>query len=133
MRADYEPGPIVRLSVFFFQLVTLVVVTLFTAARAVCLFLWMDTRAKSIMEVLDGKNPLRSEVLEPWKPLTRDERAVAAAIILAGRAVTNGELAELMAVSSAEASKRVARLGDRVRKERLDGRTVQISIPHLLN
>ena len=105
MRADYEPGPIVRLSVFFFQLVTLVVVTLFTAARAVCLFLWMDTRAKSIMEGSRRQEPLAVGGLEPWKPLTRDERAVAAAIILAGRAVTNGELAELMAVSPAEASK----------------------------
>ena len=123
MRADDGDDPvIVRLIVFLASIVARSAVAIFALAYRV---FWMDEFRPAF--------GVEAEVLEPWKPLTRDERAVAAAIILAGRAVTNGELAELMAVSPAEASKRVARLGDRVRKERLDGRTVQISIPHLLN
>ncbi len=69
-----------------------------------------------------------------WKPVTDLERQVYAAMILAGRPVTNAELARLMNVSPAEASKRVTELQGRLhqgilRRERV-GREVRISLPH---
>jgi hypothetical protein len=77
--------------------------------------------------------PVEDATEAPWLPATNEERAVAAAFILAGGPVTNGQLAELMGCSPGEASKRVKALGDVIRKDRLDGRTVQLSIPHLIN
>ena len=64
---------------------------------------------------------------EPWMPKTDTERAVLAALILAGNPVTNDELATLMDVSKSEASKRVSAIDGHIRKIR-DGRKVQISL-----
>ena len=50
-----------------------------------------------------------------------------AALILAGRAVSNRELAELMGCSPSQASKRVAQLEGQLRKVR-KGRIVEISL-----
>ena len=59
---------------------------------------------------------------------TRDiERAVYAALILAGEPVNNRRLAELMACSPGEASRRVAQLEGVIRKAR-KGREVLISL-----
>jgi DNA-binding Lrp family transcriptional regulator len=65
-----------------------------------------------------------------WKPVSNLERAVFAAMILAGRPVTNAELARLMGVSPGECSKRVKELQGIVRKDRI-GREVRLSLPHL--
>ena len=122
MRADDGDDPvIVRLIVFLASIVARIAVAIFALAYRV---FWMDEFRPAF--------GVEAEVLEPWRPLTSDERAVAAALILAGGRGTNGMLAELMGVSPAEASKRVTALGDIVRKKR-EGRTVQISIPQLLN
>lgn len=67
------------------------------------------------------------EQLSIWVPKTDTERAVLAALILAGKPVTNDELANLMGVSKSEASKRVSMIDGHVRKIR-DGRKVQISL-----
>lgn len=64
-----------------------------------------------------------------WTPVTDLERQVYAAMILAGRPVTNAELAHLMNVSPGQASKMVGQLEGRIQKIR-DGRRVQISLPH---
>ena len=75
------------------------------------------------------------EVLTPvWNPRTDLERTVFAAIVLAGRPVTNAELARLMKVSPAELSRRVTELQGLLhegilRRERV-GREVRISLPH---
>lgn len=73
----------------------------------------------------------RQQVVPPttpsWVPRTREERAVLAALILGNRPLTNAELAELMQVSPAEASKRVTAIGDGLRRERI-GREVRISL-----
>ncbi len=72
------------------------------------------------------------EVLVPtpmWTPVTDLERAVAAAMILAGRPISNAELARLMNVSPGESSRRVKSLEGVLRKERV-GREVRISLPH---
>ena len=71
------------------------------------------------------------EVLQPvptWQPSREFERAVYAALILAGEPVNNRRLAELMGVSPPEASRRVAQLEGVIRKERL-GRQVMLSLP----
>ena len=65
-----------------------------------------------------------------WEPKSETERAVLAALILAGSPVTNDELAQLMRCSKSEASRRVSEIDGHIRKTRL-GRTVQISLPHL--
>lgn len=59
--------------------------------------------------------------------LSEDEAAVIAALRKAKRPVTNDELASLMAVSKAEASKRVSACNGAVRRERI-GREVRISL-----
>jgi len=71
------------------------------------------------------------EVLQPqmWTPVSDLERQVFAAMILAGRPVTNAELARLMGVSPGEASKRVKALEGILQKERI-GREVRIALPH---
>ena len=65
-----------------------------------------------------------------WDPKSETERAILAALILAGKPVTNDELAQLMGCSKSEASRRVSEVDGQIRKVRL-GRTVQISLPHL--
>ena len=71
------------------------------------------------------------EILAPVQPTwipTRDiERAVYAALILAGEPVNNRRLAELMDCSPGEASRRVAQLEGVIRKAR-KGREVLISL-----
>lgn len=69
------------------------------------------------------------EVLQPvWTmPTTEIERAVYAALILAGEPVNNRRLAELMRVSPAEASRRVTALEGAIRRHR-KGREVMISL-----
>ena len=70
------------------------------------------------------------EVLQPvptWQPSREFERAVYAALILAGEPVNNRRLAELMACSPGEASRRVAQLEGVIRKAR-KGREVLISL-----
>ena len=69
------------------------------------------------------------EVLQPvWTMPTREiERAVYAALILAGEPVNNRRLAELMDCSPGEASRRVAQLEGVIRKAR-NGREVLISL-----
>jgi hypothetical protein len=75
-----------------------------------------------------------AEILPPERPMitmlssrSEEERAVFAALILAGRPVTNAELAAFMRVSPAEASKR-ARQVSYLRRERI-GRELRISLP----
>ena len=64
-----------------------------------------------------------------WSPQTDLERAVYAALIVAGKPVTNDELARLMRVSKGESSKRVSALNGQVNKVRI-GREVRISLPN---
>jgi hypothetical protein len=52
----------------------------------------------------------KAEILQPWAPTREFERAVFAALILAGEPVNNRRLAELMGVSPPVASRRVAQL-----------------------
>lgn len=69
------------------------------------------------------------EVLQPvWTmPTTEIERAVYAALILAGEPVNNRRLAKLMDCSPGEASRRVTQLEGVIRKAR-KGREVLISL-----
>ncbi len=70
------------------------------------------------------------EVLQPvptWQPSREFERAVVAALILAGEPVNNRRLAELMQCSPGEASRPCAARGV-IRKQRL-GRQVMLSLP----
>ena len=60
-------------------------------------------------------------------PKTHVERAVLAALILAGEPVNNRTLAALMDCSPGESSKRLTLVGQRVRKQRV-GREVFISL-----
>ena len=75
--------------------------------------------------------PVEPEVLTPvqptWQPSREFERAVYAALILAGEPVNNRRLAELMDCSPGEASRRVAQLEGVIRKAR-KGREVMISL-----
>jgi uncharacterized membrane protein len=80
-------------------------------------------RRKSKQEQQQGEVPV-------WTPVSDLERTVYAAMILAGRPVTNAELARFMNVSAGEASRRVKALEGVLRKERI-GREVRISLPHL--
>jgi hypothetical protein len=79
------------------------------------------------------RKPKRAEpeILSPARPTwipTRDiERAVYAALILAGEPVNNRRLAELMDCSPGECSRRVAQLEGVIRKAR-KGREVLISL-----
>ena len=63
-----------------------------------------------------------------WTPVSDLERAVYAAMVLAGRPVSNAELAHFMGVSPGEASRRVKALDGVLCKERV-GREVRISLP----
>ncbi len=63
-----------------------------------------------------------------WTPVTDLERTVYAAMILAGRPVTNAELARFMRCSPGKVSKRVKALEGVIRKERI-GREVRRSVP----
>ena len=86
-----------------------------------------------LSEALQRRKPQvqQVEVLQPvWTPVSDLERTVYAAMILAGRPVTNAELARFMNVSAGEASRRVKALEGVLRKERI-GREVRISLPHL--
>jgi uncharacterized membrane protein len=74
--------------------------------------------------------PETAELKPVWVPRTDLERAVYAALIVAGKPVSNDELARLMRISKGESSRRVAQLNGRVEKVRV-GREVRISIPHL--
>ncbi len=68
------------------------------------------------------------EVLQPvFLPRTEVERAVYAALVLAGEPVNNRRLAELMRCSPAHASRCVAQLEGAIRKSR-KGREVMISL-----
>jgi len=71
------------------------------------------------------------EILAPvqpaWMPTRDIERAVYAALILAGEPVNNRRLAELMGVSPPECSRRVTQLEGVIRKAR-KGREVLISL-----
>jgi len=75
--------------------------------------------------------PVEPEILAPvqptWQPTREIERAVYAALILAGEPVNNRRLAELMDCSPGEASRRVAQLEGVIRKVR-KGREVLISL-----
>ncbi len=90
--------------------------------------------AVKVWKALQRRKPEQQvpEVLTPvpmWQPVTELERAVAAAMILAGRPISNAELARLMNVSPGEASRRVKALDGVLRKARV-GREVRISLPH---
>jgi len=61
-------------------------------------------------------------------PTREFERAVFAALILAGEPVNNRRLAELMDCSPGEASRRVAQLDGVIQKQR-QGRQVLLSLP----
>ena len=76
-----------------------------------------------------GSAKTEPEILTPvtWMPTREFERAVYAALILAGEPVNNRRLAELMDCSPGEASRRVAQLEGVIRKAR-KGREVLISL-----
>ncbi len=86
-------------------------------------------------EALTSRFRRKPEVIEPevltpvqtWMPRTEVERAVYAALVLAGEPVNNRRLAELMQCSPGEASRRVAQLEGAIRKAR-KGREVMISL-----
>ncbi len=71
--------------------------------------------------------PKTAEHIPSWMPANEIERAVYAALIVAGEPVNNCRLAELMGCSPGEASKRVTRLEGAIRKTR-KGREVLISL-----
>ena len=81
---------------------------------------WVKSLCRRPTEGLD-KNVL------VWIPKTDIERRVYAALTLAGRPVTNSELAGLMRCSKSQASKDVAALKKHVQKVRI-GREVRISL-----
>ena len=90
--------------------------------------------AVKVWKALQRRKPQQQvpEVLAPvpmWTPVSDLERAVYAAMVLAGRPVSNAELARFMNVSPGEASRRVKALEGVLRKERV-GREVRISLPH---
>ena len=73
------------------------------------------------------------EVLQPmptWQPILRTEveRAVYAALVLAGEPVNNRRLAELMRCSPAHASRSVAQLEGQLLRKTRKGRVVEISL-----
>ena len=71
--------------------------------------------------------PERTDLRPAWMPTRDFERAVYAALTIAGEPVNNRRLAELMGCSPGEASKRVAQLEGVIRKAR-NGREVLISL-----
>ena len=80
-------------------------------------------RRKPKVEILQ---PVEQTVM--WTPVSDLERQVFAAMILAGRPVTNAELARLMGVSPGQSSKMVSQLDGRIQRLRV-GREVRISLP----
>ena len=82
-----------------------------------------EAEAKPEAEILPPERP----VISMLKTRGEEERAVFAALILAGKAVSNSELANLMRVSPAEESKRVRDISY-LRRQRI-GREVMISLP----
>lgn len=93
-------------------------------------FAWAGCR--TLAEALSRRKatPETAELKPVWIPQTDMQRAVYAALIVAGKRVSNDELARLMRISKGESSRRVAQLNGRVEKIRV-GREVRISIPHL--
>ena len=85
-----------------------------------------------LKRALSERKEVRDEEKLVWIPETKVERRVYAALILADRPVTNGELAALMKCSKSQASKDVAALRGRVQKLRI-GREVRISLVTLLH
>ena len=85
-----------------------------------------------VEKVFSDRKKVSDENKLVWIPETEVERRVYAALILAGKPVTNGELAALMEVSKSQASKDVAALSGHVQKRRI-GREVRISLPHPIN
>lgn len=88
---------------------------------------------KKLGKALQRRKPTveqQAEILVPVWPVSDLERQVFAAMILAGRPVSNAELARLMGCSPGQASKMVRQLEGRIQKTRI-GREVRISIPHL--
>ena len=83
-------------------------------------------------KVFSDRKKVSDENKLVWIPETEVERRVYAALILAGKPATNGELAALMKVSKSQASKDVAALSGHVQKRRI-GREVRISLPHPIN
>jgi hypothetical protein len=94
-------------------------------------FAWVGCRKAA--EAWSRRKPklVEPEVLTPvqpaWQPTREFERAVFAALILAGEPINNRRLAELMDCSPGEASRRVAQLEGVIRKAR-KGREVLISL-----
>ena len=87
-------------------------------------------------EALTSRFRRKPELVEPevlpaaqpaWLPTTDIERAVYAALILAGQPVNNRRLAELMGCSPGEAFRRVAQLEGAIRRHR-KGCEVMISL-----
>ena len=88
--------------------------------------------AVKVWGALQRRKPKQQEIevlTRVWTPASDLERTVYAAMILAGRPVSNAELARFMNVSPGEASRRVKALDGVLRKERV-GREVRISLPH---
>jgi hypothetical protein len=94
-------------------------------------FAWVGCRKAAKAWSRRQPKRVKPEILTPVQPAwlpTRDiERAVYAALILAGEPVNNRRLAELMDCSPGECSRRVAQLEGVIRKAR-KGREVLISL-----
>jgi hypothetical protein len=91
---------------------------------------FLGVGAVKVWKALQRRKPQQQvlEVLAPVPMPTREfERAVFAALILAGEPVNNRRLAELMDCSPGEASRRVPQLEGVIRKARR-GREVLISL-----
>lgn len=83
---------------------------------------------RKLAEMRERRKREAGRAEQAWAPQTDMERAVYAALLVAGKPVTNDELARLMRVSKGEASKRVKLLESRLSKERI-GREVRIALP----
>ena len=107
-------------------------VKMLTAPAWVPVYLaWVGCRKAAKAWSRRKPKPVEPEILTPvqptWQPSREFERAVYAALILAGEPVNNRRLAELMDCSPGEASRRVAQLEGVIRKAR-KGREVLISL-----
>ena len=93
--------------------------------------LWKGCRMLGNRLVQAAKFDPQPETLVPriQTPSSDLDRRVFVAMILAGRPVTNAELARLMGCSPGEASKRVRALEGVLKKERI-GREVRIALPN---
>ena len=85
-------------------------------------FAWVGYRKAAEAWSRRKPKPVEPEILTPvqptWMPTREFERAVYAALILAGEPVNNRRLAKLMDCSPGEASRRVAQLEGVIRKAR---------------